>query len=54
VDIESLYQWFGNLKKAAGISKRPEDVMARNKSKEAVKTPEIKGLTITEGIEQFR
>jgi hypothetical protein len=41
----SLHQWFGNLKKAAGVSKRLEDTMARNKYKEAVKTPKIKDLT---------
>jgi hypothetical protein len=42
---QSLHQWFENLKKAAGISKRLEDNMARNKYKEAVKTPKIKDLT---------
>jgi hypothetical protein len=42
---QSLHQWFVNLKKAAGISKRLEDSMAKNKYKEAVKTPKIKDLT---------
>jgi len=41
---ESLAIWYKNLKKAAGINKRSEDANAREKYREALKTPKEKDL----------
>jgi hypothetical protein len=41
---ESLTIWYENLKKAAGINKRSEDANAREKYREALKTPKEKDL----------
>jgi hypothetical protein len=42
---ESLAKWYEQLKKAAGISKRLEDSIARERYREALKTPKMKDLS---------
>jgi len=42
---ESMAEWYKNLKMAAGIDTRSEENNAREKYKEALKTPEVKDLT---------
>jgi hypothetical protein len=43
---ESMAEWYKNLKMAAGIDTRSEENNAREKYKEALKTPEVKDLTM--------